>query len=170
MIEKMKHAAKDDDEQDTSDDDHANNMKSQGFDSAFCEHVLQILDMTLPEPRIQSSAIQFGLVGTMESGPLKARKKNVLKLLMNPHLNLEHQQRCRQARRCPLRTSKIQMSIRLLLQLQNQRKQSLLTFISHEMMMQAIARAQDMKFILSGNPLCENVIQIPDRTLPESRF
>ena len=54
--------------------------------------------------------------------------------------------------------------------MQNQRKQSLLTFISHEMMMQVMPRPQDMKFILCGSPFCENVIQIPDRTLPELRF
>ena len=71
----MKHAAKDDDEQDTSKDAPANDMKIQWFDSAFCENVPQILDMTLPEPRFRSSADQFGLVGTMESAPLKARKK-----------------------------------------------------------------------------------------------
>ena len=59
----MKHAAKDCDEQD------------KGFDGAFCEDALQILDMTLPEPRFRGSADQFGRVGTMESGPLKARKK-----------------------------------------------------------------------------------------------
>ena len=71
----MKHAAKDDDEQDTSNDKNANDMKNQGFNSPFCENVLQILDMTLPEPRFRSSADQFGLVRTMESAPLKARKK-----------------------------------------------------------------------------------------------
>ena len=71
----MKHAAKDDDEQDTSNDDNANDMKNQLFDGALCENVLQILDMTLPAPRFRSSAIQIGLVGTMESAPLKARKK-----------------------------------------------------------------------------------------------
>ena len=71
----MKHAAKDDDEQDTSNDAIASDKKNQGFNNALCEHVLQILDMTLPEPRFRSSAIKFGLVGTMESAPLKARKK-----------------------------------------------------------------------------------------------
>ena len=71
----MKHAANDDDEQDTSEDDNANGMKNQWFDNACCENVLQVLDMTLPEPRFRSSADQFGLVGTMESAPLKARKK-----------------------------------------------------------------------------------------------
>ena len=63
------------DEQDTSNDNNANDMKNQGFDSAFCENVLQILDMTLPEPRFRSSADQFGLVGTMESAPLEARSE-----------------------------------------------------------------------------------------------
>ena len=71
----MKHAAKDDDEQDTSNDNESNDMKNQWFDSAFCENVLQILDMTHPELRFRSSADQFGLVGTMESAPLKARKE-----------------------------------------------------------------------------------------------
>ena len=71
----MKHAAKDEDEQDNSNDDNANGMKNQWFDNAFCENALQMLDMTLPEPRFRSSADQFGLVGTMESAPLKARKK-----------------------------------------------------------------------------------------------
>ena len=71
----MKHAAKDDDEQDTSNDDNANDMKNQWFDGAFCENVLQILGMTLPEPRFRSSAVQFGLVGTMGSAPLKARNE-----------------------------------------------------------------------------------------------
>ena len=71
----MKHAAKDDDEQDTSNDDNANNMKNQWFDGGICENVLQILDMILPGPRFRSSADQVGLVGTMESAPLKARKK-----------------------------------------------------------------------------------------------
>ena len=123
----MKHAAKDADEQATSNDHNAHDMKNQGFNSPFCENVLQILDMTLPEPRFRSSAIQFGLVGTMESAPLKARKKNVLKLFMRPTLNLDHRKRSRQARRCPLRTSKVEIFIRLLLQMQNPRKQSLLT-------------------------------------------
>ena len=45
----------------------------------------------------------------MERAPLEAHKKNVLKLLMNPYLNLNHRQRSRQARRCPLRTSKVEM-------------------------------------------------------------
>ena len=71
----MQHAAKDDDEQITSNDKNANDMKNQGFNSPFCENVLQILDMTLPEPRFRSSAIQFELVGTMESAPRKAQKK-----------------------------------------------------------------------------------------------
>ena len=68
----MKHAANDDDEQDISNDANANGMKKQLFDSAFCENVVQILDMTLPGPRFRGSADQFGLVGTIESGPLKA--------------------------------------------------------------------------------------------------
>ena len=71
----MKHAAKDDDEQDTSNDKNANDMKNQGFNSPFCENVLQILDMTLPEPRFRSSAMQFRLVGTMESAPPEARNE-----------------------------------------------------------------------------------------------
>ena len=71
----MKHAAKDDDEQDTSNDDNANDMKNQWFDSAFCENVLQILDMTLPAPEFRDTADQFGLVGTMENAPRTARKK-----------------------------------------------------------------------------------------------
>ena len=71
----MKHAANDDDDQDTSKDAHANDMNIQWFDNAFCEHVLQILDMILPEPRYRGSADLFGRVGTMESAPLKARKK-----------------------------------------------------------------------------------------------
>ena len=75
IIKKMKHAAKDDDEQNTSNDDNANDKKKQWFDVACCEHVLQILDMTLPGPRFPSSADQFGQVGTMESAPLQARKK-----------------------------------------------------------------------------------------------
>ena len=75
IIKKMKHAANDDDDKDTSTDDNAKGMTNQWFDGAFCEHVLQILDMTLPESRFRSSADQFRLVGTMESAPLKARKK-----------------------------------------------------------------------------------------------
>ena len=71
----MKHAAKDDDEQDTSNDDNANDTKKQWFDSAFCENVLQILDMTLPEPGFRDRADQFRLAGTMESDPLEARNK-----------------------------------------------------------------------------------------------
>ena len=78
----MKHAAKDDDEQDTSKDDNANDMKNQWFDGAFCENVLQILDMTLRGPMFQGRADQFGLVGTMESAPLKARKN--LKIAHEP--------------------------------------------------------------------------------------
>ena len=71
----MKHAAKDDDEQDTSNNDNANDMKNQWFDSAICENGLQILDMTLPEPRFRDSAAQFRLAGTMESDPLEARNE-----------------------------------------------------------------------------------------------
>ena len=71
----MKHAAEDDDEQNISNDANANDMKNQWFDGACCENVLQILDMTLPEPRFRSSANQFGLVGTMGSAPLQARTK-----------------------------------------------------------------------------------------------
>ena len=73
--QKRKHAAQDDDEQDTSNDENANDMKNQWFDSAFCEDVLQVLDMIIPEPRFRSSADQFGLVGTMESAPPKARNE-----------------------------------------------------------------------------------------------
>ena len=73
MIKKMKHAAKDNDEQDTSKDAHANDMKKHEFAHAFCENVLQILDRTLPEPRFRDSADQFMLAGTMESDPLEAR-------------------------------------------------------------------------------------------------
>ena len=50
-------------------------MKKQGFDGAFCENVLQILDMTLPEPRFRDSADQFRLAGTMESAPREARNE-----------------------------------------------------------------------------------------------
>ena len=64
-------------------------------------------------------------------------------------LNLDHRQRSREARRCPLRTSNIEIFIRLSLQIQNRRPQSLLTFISHSMMMQVMPRTQDMNFILS---------------------
>mgnify|MGYP001360244060 CR=1 FL=1 len=71
----MKHAAKDDDEQDTSNDKNAKDMKNQGFNNPFCENVLQILDMTLPEPRFRDSADQFRLAGTMESGSLEARNE-----------------------------------------------------------------------------------------------
>ena len=74
IFKKMKHAAKDDDEQDTSNEDNANEMKNPGFDGALCENALQILDMTLPQPRFRSSADQFRRVGTMESAPLKAQK------------------------------------------------------------------------------------------------
>ena len=75
IIKKMKHAATDDDETYTSKDENANCMKNQRFDCAFCENVFQILDMILPGPRFRGSADQFGLVGTMKSAPLKARKK-----------------------------------------------------------------------------------------------
>ena len=71
----MQHAAKDDDKHITSNDENANDMKNQGFNSPFCENVLRILDMTLPEPRFRSSAIQFELVGTMESAPPEARNE-----------------------------------------------------------------------------------------------
>ena len=71
----MKHAAKDDDEQDTSNNDDANDMKNRWFDNAFCENVLQILDMTLPELSFRDSADQFRLAGTMESDPLEARNE-----------------------------------------------------------------------------------------------
>ena len=71
----MKHAAKDDDEQDTSKDAHANDMKIQWFDRAFCENVLQILDMTLPKLGFRIRADQFRLVGTMESDPREARNE-----------------------------------------------------------------------------------------------
>ena len=71
----MKHAAKDDHEQATSNGHNANDMKDQGFHSPFCENVLQILEMTLPEPRFRSSAIQFRLVGTMESAPPEPRNE-----------------------------------------------------------------------------------------------
>ena len=75
IIKKKKHAPKDDDEQDISKDDNANGMKNQWLDSACCEHVLQILDMTLPVPRFRDSADQFRLAGTMESDPLEARNE-----------------------------------------------------------------------------------------------
>ena len=71
----MKHAANDDDEKNTSTDENAKGMKNQGFDCAFCENVLQILDMTLPKPGFRDSADQFRLAGTMESGPLEARNE-----------------------------------------------------------------------------------------------
>ena len=71
----MKHAAKDDDEQDTSNDDNTNYMKNQWIDCAFCENVLQILDMTLPKPRFRDNADQFRRVGTMESDPREARNE-----------------------------------------------------------------------------------------------
>ena len=79
----MKHAAKYDDEQDTSNDDNANGMKNQWFDYTCCENVLQILDMTLPGPRFRSSADQFELVDTMESAPQNARSKR-LKIAHEP--------------------------------------------------------------------------------------
>ena len=71
----MEHDAQDDDEKDISNDDSANGMKKQLFDGACCDNVGQILDMTLPGPRFRDSADQFGLVGTMENAPLKARKQ-----------------------------------------------------------------------------------------------
>ena len=60
---------------DDSNDGNANCMKNHEFDGAFCDNVLQILDRTLPKPRFRDSADQFGLVGTIESAPLKARKR-----------------------------------------------------------------------------------------------
>ena len=75
IIKKMKHAAKDDDEQDTSNDDNANDMRNQWFDCAFCKNVPQILDRTLPELRFRDSADQFRLAGTMESDSLEARNE-----------------------------------------------------------------------------------------------
>ena len=58
-------------------DANAEGMKNRLWDGAFCANVLQILDMTLPDLRFRGSAAQFGRVGTMESAPLKARKKHL---------------------------------------------------------------------------------------------
>ena len=81
----MKHAAKDDDEQATSNDDNASDMKNQGFDSAFCENVLQILDMTLPGPRFRRSADQFGVVANGKYAPESFfLKKKRLKIAHGP--------------------------------------------------------------------------------------
>ena len=117
----------------------------------------------------ETARINMGWCAQWKVGPWTLNK-SVLKLFMRPYLHLDDRQRGRQARRYPLRTSNIEMFSKLLLQLQNQRKQSLLSFISHEMMMQVMPKAQDMKFILSRSPFCDNVIQIPDRALPELRF
>ena len=65
----------DDDEHDDASDGNDNHIKIQELDGAFCVNILEILDMILPKPRFRDSAGQFGLVGSMESAPLKARKK-----------------------------------------------------------------------------------------------
>ena len=71
---------------------------------------------------------------------------------MKPTLNLDHRQRSPEARRCRLRTSKNEIFIRLLIQLQNQRKQSLLRLISDALMMQMRPRARAMLFFFTGSP------------------
>ena len=75
IFKKMKHDAINDDENDDKDDGNDNHMKILELDGAFCEHVLQILDMTLAKPKFRNSADQFGLVGKMQSDPLEAPKK-----------------------------------------------------------------------------------------------
>ena len=65
----MKHDAVDDDEDDDKDDGNDNHMKIKELDGAFCENVLQILDIILPMPRFRASADQLWRQGTMESDP-----------------------------------------------------------------------------------------------------
>ena len=91
----------DGDEDDDASDGNGNHMKIQELDGACCENVQEILGMALRKPRFRHSADQFGLVGKMESGPLEARNW--------PYLDLHHRQRDRQARRYPLRTSKMKI-------------------------------------------------------------
>ena len=47
-------------------------MEIRMLDGMICEHVLQILDMTIPKPRFWSSREQLLLQGTMESDPPEA--------------------------------------------------------------------------------------------------
>ena len=75
IFKKMKHDAMDDDEKNNSNDNNANCVKNHEFDDAMCENVLQILYMTLPKPRFRDTAVQFGLVGTMENAPRTARNE-----------------------------------------------------------------------------------------------
>ena len=71
----MKHAAKDDDEQDTSKDDNANDMKNQWFDGAFCENVLQILDMTFQNLGFETVRINFGWQAQWKVTPWRLEMK-----------------------------------------------------------------------------------------------
>ena len=75
IFKNMKHGAINDDETDDATGRNDNHMRILELDGAFCANVLQILDMTLPKPGFRNSADQFGRVGTMESAPLKARRK-----------------------------------------------------------------------------------------------
>ena len=107
----MKHAAKYDDEKYTSQDDNASGMKNQWFDGAFCENVLQILDMTLPEPRFRQQCGSIWAGGHNGGWPPESSKKSVLKLLMTPYLNLDHRQRDTRPAAAPCGPQKLRFSL-----------------------------------------------------------
>ena len=93
----MKHTAKDDDEQDTSNEDNANDMKKQWFDIAFCKKCSTNLGHDYSRTWVSKQCDSIWAGGHNGKCAPESSKKNVFKLLMSPNLNLDHGQRARQA-------------------------------------------------------------------------
>ena len=73
----MKHAANDDDEQDTSNDDNANGMGNQWFEGACCENVLQILPWLFQNLGFEAVRINLGWWAQWEVRPCKLEQKRL---------------------------------------------------------------------------------------------
>ena len=64
-----KHDAIDDGKRDDMDNGNVDHMRNNELDGALRENVLQILDMTIPEPGFRTNADNFWLRGRIGSGP-----------------------------------------------------------------------------------------------------
>ena len=165
----MKQHAIYDDKKDTSDDDNANRMSTNSSTVHFVRMFYRSWTWLFQSHGSDTVQINLGWWAQWKLVPCKLEKKR-LKIAPEPLSEIRSPAKRSPSPPLPPADLTKKIHIGLLLQMQNQRKQSLLTFISHEMMMQVMPRPQDMQFTLSGSPFCENVTQIPDRTLPEPGF
>ena len=116
----------------------------------------------------QSGSIWAG--GHNGKCPPGGSRWSIIARLICHYLDLHHQQRGRQTRRYPLRTSNMKMFNGLLLQMQNRWKWVLVILMVTEVMMKMMAKTGSMKIRVFIGQCCENVLHILDRTPQKPRL